>query len=94
MAIFFVTWDLNKQRQNYNQARQNLINHLARYDHVKDPGLDSVSFISSKSSPDAISADIRTRMDDNDKLMVTKLVQGQHQGWLQKDIWNWINVRL
>jgi hypothetical protein len=31
MAVFLVTWDLNKQKANYDQARLNLINHLSRY---------------------------------------------------------------
>jgi hypothetical protein len=94
MAVYLVTWDLNKQKSNYNQARQNLIDHLSRYEHIKDQGLDSVWFISTTASADAIDADIRTRMDDNDRLIVTKLVSGQHQGWLSKNVWDWINARL
>ncbi|MEP9372566.1 hypothetical protein [Mesorhizobium sp. KR1-2] len=94
MAVYLVTWDLNKQKTNYNQARQALIDHLSRYDHMKDPGLDSVWFISSTASADALDADARTRMDTNDRLMVTKLVGGQHQGWLNADVWKWINARL
>lgn len=94
MAVFLVTWDLNKQKSNYNQARQNLIDHLARYNHVKDPGLDSVWFIESAATADAVSADVRTKMDDKDRVIVTKLVRDQHQGWLDKDVWDWINARL
>jgi predicted RNA-binding protein with PIN domain len=94
MAVYLVTWDLNKQKANYNQARQSLIDHLARYEHIKDQGLDSVWFISTTASADSVSADVRTRMDDNDRLIVTKLVSGQHQGWLSKNVWDWINARL
>jgi hypothetical protein len=94
MAVFLVTWDLNKQKSNYAQARQNLVDHLSRYQHIKDEGLDSVWFIQSTAAADAVSADIRTRMDDNDRLIVTKLVSGQHQGWLDAAVWTWINSRL
>ncbi|MER9546265.1 hypothetical protein NKI72_30190 [Mesorhizobium sp. M0437] len=94
MSVYLVTWDLNKQKPNYNQARQNLIDHLARYEHIKDSGLDSVWFISSTLSADALDADIRTRMDTNDRVIVTKLVHGQHQGWLGQNLWDWINARL
>jgi hypothetical protein len=94
MSVFLVTWDLNKQKANYNQARQLLIQKLSEYSHTKDPGLDSVWFIQSSSSADTISADLRTRMDDNDKLIVTKLASGQHQGWLARDVWDWINARI
>lgn len=94
MAVYLVTWDLNKQKQNYNQARQNLIAHLARYEHIKDPGLDSVWFISSSATATAISNDIQTKLDANDRLIVTKLVAAQHYGWLAKNVWDWINARL
>tara|TARA_R110002020_G_scaffold471284_1_gene698199 strand:+ start:2825 stop:3109 length:285 start_codon:yes stop_codon:yes gene_type:complete len=94
MAVYLVTWDLNKEKPNYNQARQKLINHLNQYEHIKDPGLDSVWFISSTSSASALEGSIRANMDDSDRLFVTKLVTGNHQGWIGQDIWTWINARI
>jgi len=96
MSVFLVTWDLNRHSRpaGYEQARQNLITHLQRYPHIKDQGLDSVWFLQSDSSADTVSADIRTKMNDSDRLVVTKLVSGQHQGWLDADVWAWINARL
>jgi hypothetical protein len=32
-------------------------------------------------------------MDDNGRLVVTKLVSGQYQGWLDPDVWKWVNPR-
>lgn len=94
MSVYLVTWDLNRQRQNYAQARETLINHLSRYEHIKDPGLDSVWFISSTASAYAVSDDVRTKLDASDRLIVTKLVRDQHQGWLAQNVWDWINARL
>lgn len=94
MGVYLVTWDINKARANYAQVRQNLINHLSRYDHIKDPGLDSVWFLSSNSTASVINADIRTRLDNNDRLIVTKLVNGQHDGWLAKTVCDWVNARI
>ncbi len=94
MAVYLVTWDLNRAKPNYAQARQTFIDHLSRYEHIKDQGLDSVWFINSSASADSIDTDLRTRMDGNDRLIVTRLMQGQHQGWLQEDVWKWINARL
>lgn len=94
MGVYLVTWDINKARQNYAQARQALITHLERYDHIKDQGLDSVWFISGDSTADQIDADVRTKLDNNDRLVVTRLVSGQHQGWLDPSVWKWINARL
>lgn len=94
MSVYLVTWDLNKEKPNYAQARTALITHLSRYDYIKDSGLDSVWFLSSNYSADQIDADIRTKLDTNDRLVVTKLVSGQHQGWLAQNVWDWINARL
>lgn len=94
MSVYLVTWDINKARANYTQARQNLIDHLKRYEHIKDEGLDSVWFIRSNLDANSVSADIRTKLNDNDRLIVTKLVSGQHQGWLASEIWEWINARI
>jgi hypothetical protein len=90
MTVYLVTWDLNREKPNYAQARQNLVTHLSRYQHTKDSGLDSVWFISTDSSADQLSADVRTKMDNNDRVIVTKLVVGHHQGWLDKPVWDWI----
>jgi hypothetical protein len=94
MAVFLVTWDLNRAKPNYAAARQKLIEHLRRYEHVKDVGLDSVWFISTQKTADALDADIRTQLDVNDRVIATKLVSGQHQGWLGQDVWDWINARI
>lgn len=94
MAVFLVTWDLNKKRQNYDQARQVLIDFMSKYPHVKDDGLDSVWFIQSPAKAEAVSADIHTKMTGDDKLIVMQLVAGQYYGWLEKQVWEWINARL
>jgi hypothetical protein len=94
MAVYLVTWDLNREKPNYAAARSRFIAHLSRYEHLKDPGLDSVWFISTSRSADEIDADLRTQLDDNDRLIVTKLVPANHQGWLATDSWDWINARI
>ncbi|WOH78265.1 hypothetical protein RX327_20065 [Bradyrhizobium sp. BEA-2-5] len=94
MGVYLVTWDLNRHRSNYADARQRLIDHMSRYPHIKDPGLDSVWFVQSTGTADALDADIRRHMDTNDRLMVTKLVNGQHQGWLNPAVWDWLNAHI
>jgi hypothetical protein len=46
MAVYLVTWDLNKEKPNYAEARKQFIAHLERYEKTKDAGLDSVRFVS------------------------------------------------
>jgi hypothetical protein len=89
-----VTWDLNKEKPNYHDARAKFLARVNRYENTTDPGLDSVRFVSTTQSAYQLSDDLRSALDNNDRLMVTKLVSGNHQGWLSKDVWDWINARL
>lgn len=56
--------------------------------------MDSVVFLDSGNTAFEISADLRIAMDDNDRILVSKMVSGNHQGWLARDVWEWINARL
>jgi len=94
MSVYVITWDLNKEKPNYNAARTAFVNHLETYENIKDPGLDSVRFISTTSGTNEIDAYLRQKLDGNDRLFVSKLNSGEHQGWLNKNVWEWINARL
>lgn len=94
MAVYLVTWDLNKEKPNYYQARNSFVSHLDSYDNTKDDGLDSVRFISTNETVYQIDEYLRQKLDDNDRLFITKLVNYQHQGWLATTTWNWINARI
>lgn len=94
MAVYVVTWDLNRAKPNYTQARTAFISHLDRYPSIRDSGLDTMWFISTNETPDQIDAYLRQRLDDNDRLFVSRVRSGEHQGWLHKDVWDWINARI
>lgn len=94
MAVYVVTWNLNQERSNYAQARQVFVQHLERFENVKDSGLETVRWISTSSTASQIDADLRQKLDNNDRLFVSKLNSGEHQGWLNKATWEWINARL
>lgn len=94
MAVYLVTWDLNKERHNYEAARRLLIDRLDEYENIKDPGLDSVRFISTTWTADQVSNDLRSKLDTDDRIIVVQLINGNHQGWLSQNVWNWISDRL
>lgn len=94
MAVYLVTWDLNREGSGYSQARAAFIAHLQTYEHIKDPGLDSVWFISTTSSAEQIDSFLRQKLDSNDRLIVTRMRSGEHQGWLNPETWKWIDARL
>jgi hypothetical protein len=94
MAVYLVTWDLNREKPNYAQARATLLAQMERFQYMKDAGLDSVWFISTNSSAQQASDFIRQALDNNDRLIVTQIQKGTHQGWLSPPTWEWINARL
>jgi len=94
MSVYIVTWNLNKERTNYAQARKDFIAHLDNnYQNISDPGLESVRFLSTTNTATQISDKLREKLDANDRLFVSKLNSGNHAGWLRKSVWDWINQR-
>lgn len=94
MSVYLVTWDLNKEKPNYADARVKFLARVNQYENTRDAALDSVRFVSTTQTADQLSDSLRTALDNNDRIIVTKLVSGNHQGWLAKDVWDWINARL
>lgn len=94
MSVYVITWNLNSERQNYDSARRSFIQHLERYENTRDSGLESVRWISTSSSAEQVQNDLLTKLDGNDRLFISKLHSGNHQGWLSKQVWDWINARL
>ncbi|WP_295943407.1 hypothetical protein [uncultured Xanthomonas sp.] len=94
MAVYVVTWNLNKERSNYDAARRQFIQHLERYPNKQDVGLESVRWVQSTGTAQQLSDDLRQKLDNNDRLFVSKLSADQYAGWLAKDVWEWINSRL
>ncbi|MBA0328481.1 hypothetical protein D7U76_09790 [Stenotrophomonas maltophilia] len=93
MAVYVVTWNLNREA-NYDPKRTAFLNHLNRHENVADPALETVRWISTGLSADALSADLRQRLDGNDRIFVSHVYTGGHQGYLSKATWAWINQRL
>lgn len=48
MAVYLVTWDLNKEKPNYAEARKQFIAHVERYENKKDAGPGFGSFCLNK----------------------------------------------
>lgn len=94
MSIYVVTWNLNKEGAEYQKARTAFLNHLANYDNTKDSQLETVRWISTTSTAQEVSAFLRQKLDDNDRLFVSKVVAGTHAGWVETSVWDWINARL
>ena len=93
MAVYVVTWNLNKEKSNYSQARSAFIQHLEQLDNIGDSGLESVRWVSTTSTAAALSDYLRQKLDQNDRLFVSKVNAGERSGWLVQAVWKWIEAR-
>jgi len=94
MAVYLVTWDLNREKPNYAAARNLLIDQIQTFENIKDSGLDSVLFISTTWTANQVYDDLAPKLDKDDRVVVTKMSGADHQGWLSQATWDWINSRL
>lgn len=88
--VYLVTYDLNKPGKDYS----NLYAALRQYQYIRDNNLDSVWFVSTSWTVSEIYEHLRHHMDTSDRIVITQMRTGEHQGWMHKDIWAWINARV
>lgn len=87
--VYLITYDLKKPGQDYSKL----------YDAIKSLGewihpLTSTWIVStSLTSAQAVYDRIRPYIDDSDRLLVVAFSR-DHQGWLDKAHWDWINKHL
>lgn len=88
--VYLVTYDLNKPGKDYST----LYTALRQYDYIRDNGLDSVWFVSTNWTANQIYEHLRVHLDRTDRIIITQMRGGEHQGWMHQNIWAWINARL
>jgi len=93
MAVFVVTWNLNREGANYDARRTALLNQIGRYQNASDPGLESVRWVAADTA-EKLCGDLMQRLDKNDRIFVCQLHRGAYQGFLSQPVWDWINPRL
>ena len=88
MAVFTISYDLNKQGQNYEAIWAEL--KRTEYNHI----MDSTWLISTSENVSQIQDRVKKHLDANDRLLISKLNRGEYNGWLTNDQWAWIRERL
>lgn len=95
MAVYLVTWDLNKEGRAYAETSAKLHARLDTLTTIKDVDLDSVRFVSTEKSAQELYNYIEQGvLDANDKIVVSRMRSGEYHGFLAKDVWPWIAERL
>ncbi|UIZ97049.1 hypothetical protein [Acinetobacter johnsonii] len=84
MTVYSVSYDLNKDGQNY----KDLIAEIKSFNGYCKV-MDSYWFVCSKGNASTVSERLKKHMDNNDSLLVME-TSTNRQGWLNKDIWEWL----
>jgi hypothetical protein len=94
MSVHLVVWVMNEEKPNHDSAWAAFVAHLDRYESIGDPELDSVRFVSTPLTAGEVTADLHTKLEDGDKLIVAQVTEGAYCGWLSKDVWAWTEARV
>lgn len=88
MNIYLISYDLRKPGQNYTSLYE-VIKAFGDWQHP----MESLWAICSNEKANDIYAKLRPNIDGNDSLLVVRLTMDDHQGWLPKSFWEWVNSK-
>jgi hypothetical protein len=88
VTTYCISYDLNKAGQNYN----NLYEELKKSPNWCHP-MDSTWLIVTSESPEQVRDRLRKHMDDNDTLLIIKVVR-PYSGWLTQEVWDWLEKNI
>jgi hypothetical protein len=88
--VYLIKYELNKPGKDYSS----LYNALRQYQYIRDDSLHSAWFVSTTWTAAQIYEHVRLHFDVNDRIFITMLHRGENHGWLNKDVWTWINARI
>ena len=87
--VYLVKYELNRPGQNY----PGLWAALGQYDYIRDNGLHSAWFLSTSWSAQQVYNHLAPHIDRSDRIFITRIRPGEHFGWMDQAIWNWITAR-
>lgn len=87
--IYLITYNLNKPGKDYTS----LYNALRKYNYIRDTALESIWFVNTSWNSAQIYEHLRLHFDINDRLFITQITKGTNYGYMNKEVWDWINLR-
>jgi hypothetical protein len=92
--VHLVVWVMREEKPNYDASYAAFVEHLDRYESVGDAELEAIRFVSTPLSAGQVSADLHSKLDEGDKLIVAQVMEGTYCGWLEKAVWDWTEARV
>jgi hypothetical protein len=93
MAVYLVAWHMNKERPNYAEAHEAFVAHISGYMQIWDDRYETMRFVSSSLTASEVNDDLRTKLEPDDRLFVTKVTKGDYAGFLDPAVWHFIDIR-
>ena len=84
--IISISYDLRTPGQNYNELYKRIKSSID-WCHA----MESLWFISTDESVYTWSERLKGCMDNNDYLFVVDITGQTRQGWMQQEVWDWLN---
>lgn len=94
MAVFVVTWKLNKAGFVQGSVLVRFLEQLTKFEHMTDALLDNVTWISTAISADELANHLGAALDSKDALFVSKVCAEDYHGLLEEATWHWIADRI
>lgn len=94
MNVHLVVWAMAEDRPNHDESRAAFVAHLDRYEGVGDPELEGIRFVSTELTAGQVSADLHSKLDPGDRLIVAQVMEGSYCGVLDKSVWEWTEARV
>jgi hypothetical protein len=83
--LYLISYDLNKEGKDYAKLYEAIKSNSGWISALK-----SAWIIYTKETVEQVYNKMRPTIDDDDYLFVSEL-NTNRQGWLRKDVWEWIN---
>lgn len=95
MAVYLVTWNINKAGSLYTSARDKFLSGFNGLD-VTYAGetLDTVVFVSTTLPINTLYDRLVKNLDENDRLMLNQVFKNCYAGFLDVKVISWLNARL
>lgn len=94
MGVYLVTWKLNPERADHDEALAGFMARLEEYQYINYEAFETVYFVSTPLSAGQINADLHKGLEPDDLIVVARVTEGTYCGWLPQPVWDWIEERL
>lgn len=88
MKIYLISYDLRKPGQNYTP----LYDAIKAYGDWQHP-MESLWAVYTNENANTIYENLRSKIDDNDNLLIVLMDTKERQGWLPRSFWQWVNEK-